>query len=172
MTSTDLIPAPQHLIPFKEGHDDRAHAKRGRPSPLNNPDYLDLFAQALSDGMTNAELANTFQISDSTVQVYKRDPRVRAAAMKYIEARVVRIHRKVDSQIEQRLENAAEIDTATLLKIRKEFLGGVMRMQTEGGKTDEKTINEAQEAIEANPNFAAELRAFIESSGRESRDDG
>lgn len=165
MASTEIVPAnAPGLIPFKPGHDTRQRARPGKPSPLNNPEYVELFALAVADGMTNADLAETFRCGATTVQTYKRDPRVRAAAMKHIEARVLRIHRKVDSQIEQRLEQAHEIDTATLLKIRKEFLGGVMRAQAEGGKTDEKTINQAQEAIEANPNFAAELREFIETN--------
>lgn len=164
MSSTELVQT------HYQARDDDRH--RGtRQSPLNNPEYLELFALAVADGMSNGELCDTFKVSPSTVQVYKRDPRIRAAAMKYIEARVLRIHRKVDSQIEQRLENVHEIDTPTLLKIRKEFLGGVMRMQTEGGKTDEKTINEAQEAIESNPDFAAELREFIETRGIKERAD-
>lgn len=128
---------------------------------MDDPDKLELFAQALSEGESTKELAKLFLISERTVRIYKKDPRVKAAALKYIEDRVIRVTRKVDAQIEQRLENPEELDTDTLLKIRKEFLGGVLRLQTQGGKADSDTINEAMDAIESNPEFAKELQELL-----------
>jgi hypothetical protein len=49
-----------------------------------------------------------------------------------------------------------------LLKIRKEYLGGVLRLQAEGGKPDAETINEAMNQLEDDPEFATELRELLE----------
>jgi hypothetical protein len=170
VTSTDLVPtgktaaqveAEKNLIPFKEGFDSRRKAGRGRPSKLDDPEYIVLFAQALAEGLTIPELADLFIIGQRTAREHKNNPLVRAAALKYIEERVIRITRKVDSQIEQRLQNVAVLDTATLLKIRKEFLGGVMRLQTQGGKDDPDTISAAQSQLEDNPELVAKLLDLV-----------
>lgn len=169
MTSTDIVipsreaPLTKGLIPFKPGFDARRKAGRGRPSKLDEPEYVELFAQAVAEGFTAAELASIFMIGARTVRTHRNDPRVRAAALKFIEERVLRITRKVDSQIEQRLQNVAELDTVTLLKIRKEFLGGVFRSQTQGGKDDPDTINAAQAQLEDDPELAAKLMDLIQS---------
>lgn len=133
----------------------------GRSPVLDDAEMLELFVQSLCNGMSNSELADMFNVTTRSVSTYKHDPRVRAASLKYIEERVIRVARQVDTEIEKRLEDCDELDTVTLLKIRKEFLGGALRMQTQGGKTDAKTINEAMDEIESNPEFAKELQELL-----------
>lgn len=150
---------PGNLVPFT---DPRPRGKGTCLSPiLDDPDMLALFAQSVADGQSIKQLAELFHISERTVSTYKRDPRVKAVALKLIEDRVLRVTRKVDSEIEKRLADADEMDTVTLLKVRKEFLGGALRLQTTGGKADSKTINEAMDEIESNPEFASELDALL-----------
>lgn len=132
----------------------------GRPSRLAEPGFVDLFAARLVDGAPNAQLSEEFDVSPSTVKVWKRDPRVLAAAQKLIEDRVVRVTRKTDSEIENRLANAADLTVKELLEIRKEYLGGRFRKQIEG--VDAQTTNEAMERLEENPELAAELQAMVE----------
>lgn len=150
-----------NLKPFTGASDPR-RGPGGRSSPvLDDPERFELFVEALCSGATAVELAKIFDVHENTIRNYKRDPRVRAASLKHIEDRVLRITRKTDSIIEQRLQDADELDTDTLLKIRKEFLGGAFRMQTQGGKTDAKTINDAMDEIEENPEFAKELQELL-----------
>lgn len=153
---------PGNLVPSFPSIE-RPRGKGTRSSPiLDDPDKIVLFAQSVADGQSIKQLAELFHISERTVSTYKRDPRVKAIALKLTEDRVFRITRKVDSEIETRLADADEMDTDTLLKVRKEFLGGVLRLQTTGGKADAKTINEAMDEIENNPEFAAELESLLE----------
>ena len=147
------------MKPFTGGPDPRRGAAQ---SPvLDDEAKFDLFVISLCDGATNGELAEVFGVSTRSITNYKRDPRVRAASLKLIEDRVLRIARRTDSIIEQRLQDAEQLDTDTLLKIRKEFLGGAFRLQTQGGKTDAKTINDAMDEIEENPEFAKELQELL-----------
>lgn len=176
MTSTDLtviprtpaqIAAESNLRSFKPGYDARrfpnptSTKKRGRPSPLDDPEFLELFSEALANGLTAPELAELFEMGERTMRDYKKDPRVKAAALKFIEDRVIRVCRKIDNVIENRLLHPEEMDVTELLKIRKEYLGGVLRQQTQGSKDDQDVIHEAIEVIENNPEFAAEFEALI-----------
>ena len=74
----------------------------------------------------------------------------------------MRIIGKTDHIIEGRLQNAAEMDTELLLKIRKEFLGGAFRALHEGGKADEGTVYEAMDEVQADPELLAGLRELLE----------
>jgi hypothetical protein len=134
----------------------------GRPGKLDDPDFCDKFSKALAEGTTIKDLAEMFFVTEKTVQRWKHDMRVKVLVRKYIEDRVYRVHRKVDGLIENRLNKPDNLDTETLLKIRKEFLGGVMRMETQGGADDAGTINEAMSQLEKNPEFAEEFQALIE----------
>jgi hypothetical protein len=153
------MPNAENLVPFSSGDDNRRVV--GRSPVLDDPEQLELFIQGLCNGMSNDDLADMFSVTSRSIRSYKHDPRVRAGSLKFIEERVIRVTRQVDTEIEKRLEECNELDTETLLKIRKEFLGGAMRMQTQGGKTDAKTINEAMDEIESNPEFAKELQDLL-----------
>lgn len=143
----------------------------GRPTPLNDPEFVDKYALALAEGLTNDQLAETFNIGLTSVKTYKRDARVKSALGKYIEDRILRISRKVDATVEAHLEMIRSDATLTtkdkvelLLKIRREFLGGAFRMQAEGGKLDAQQVNAAMDQLESDPSFAAELRDLFERS--------
>lgn len=154
MPSTDLVPQSRDLVPsFK---------KRGRPSFFDDAERVELFAEALAAGLKLKEIAAMFGVSEWSCTQYKKDPRMKAAVFRRIEERVHRVTRVVDAKIEERLEEADDLDTDTLLKIRKEFLGGALRLQTQGNQADANTINNAMDEIESNPQFAAELQQLLE----------
>lgn len=94
-----------------------------------------------------------------TITRWRRDPRVKGIILKLIEDRILQVTRKVDGVIADRLERADELTITELLAIRKEFLGGALRAQTE--KADEDTIAEAQDWIERNPEAAEQLESLL-----------
>jgi transposase-like protein len=131
-----------------------------RPNPLNDPAYAKQVAEAFVAGLSRPEMCEMFGVKDpDTITRWRRDPRVKAHAWKLVEDRILRVTRRVDASIEARLENAENMTVKELLDIRKEFLGGALRSQTE--KADEATVNEAMEAIEDNPDIVVELEALL-----------
>jgi hypothetical protein len=114
----------------------------------------------LVDGCTHKEIAEVFNVRRETVTYWRKDPRVAGPAMKMIEDRILQVTRKTDAVIAQRLQNADQLTTKELLDIRKEFLGGALRAQTE--KADEGTLAEAMEALERNPALVADIQAAIQ----------
>ncbi len=105
-------------------------------------------------------MCEMFGVKDQdTITRWRRDARVKAYAMKLIEDRVLQVTRKVDGAIAQRLENAGELTVMELITIRREFLGGALRAQTE--KADENTVNEAYAWLEQNPEAADALEDLL-----------
>jgi hypothetical protein len=94
-----------------------------------------------------------------TITRWRRDPRVKSYALKIIEDRILQVTRKVDGVIAERLEHAEEMTITELLAVRKEFLGGALRAQTE--KADEATIAEGQDWLEKNPEAADQLDRML-----------
>lgn len=132
----------------------------GRPHALADPDFAKSVAEAFAEGLSRAQMCDLFGVKDKdTITRWRRDPRVKAHALKIIEDRVLQVTRKVDASIAARLENPEEMTVKELLEIRKEFLGGALRMQTE--KADDATVNEAVEALEENPNLADDLAELL-----------
>jgi hypothetical protein len=133
-----------------------------RPSPLANPDFAKSVGEAFAAGLSRKQMAELFEVKDvDTITRWRRDPRVKAIALKIIEDRVLQVTRKVDGVIAERLEHANEMTVTELLAIRKEFLGGALRAQTE--KADEDTIAEAQNWLEENPEAAEQLEQLFTS---------
>jgi hypothetical protein len=131
-----------------------------RPNPLANPDFAKSVAECFVDGLSRKEMAELFGVKDlDTITRWRRDPRVKAIALRLLEDRVLQVTRKVDAVIAQRLETANEMTTKELLEIRKEFLGGALRQQTE--KADDETINETMTWLDENPEAAAQLAAIM-----------
>jgi hypothetical protein len=121
-----------------------------RPNPLADPEYARQVAEAFASGASRADMCDLFGVKDpDTITRWRRDPRVKAYALKIIEDRVLQVTRKVDGVIAARLEQAEDMTVQELIMIRKEFLGGALRAQTE--KADEATISEMQEFLESNP---------------------
>jgi hypothetical protein len=132
----------------------------GRPNPLNDPDFAKKVAEAFAAGTNRKEMCEMFGVKDpDTITRWRRDPRVKGHALKIIEDRVLQVTRKVDGIIADRLERANEMTITELLAIRKEFLGGALRAQTE--KADDETINEASAWLENNPAAAEALDALL-----------
>lgn len=146
---TQWRPGPDH----RRGHG-------GRPNPLNDPEFAQKVAEAVAAGSSRTTMCEMFGVKDpDTITRWKRDPRVKVRAFKLIEDRVLDVTRKVDGVIAARLENAKDMTIQELIMIRKEFLGGAARAQTE--KADELTINEAQEWLDTNPEAAAQLEEIM-----------
>lgn len=135
-----------------------------RTSALADPEYAKTVAAAFVSGMTHKEIAEQFGINKDTVTNWRRDPRVKAHAMKMIEDRVLSVTRRIDSIIEGRLQHAENMSIKDLVMLRKEFLGGALRTQTEN--VDEQTVSEAMTALDKNPELIDQLQALIENSGK------
>lgn len=134
-----------------------------RPSPLADPDFAQQVAQAFVDGTTVKQMMDIFGVgSHHTIAAWRRDPRVKRISLKLTEDRILRITRRIDSKIEAILEEADELDVKDLVLLRKEFLGGALRAQTE--KADEQTIGEAMDWVEANPDLAKLLADSMETT--------
>lgn len=135
-----------------------------RPTPLADPEFAKQVAEAFAAGQSRKQMCALFEVKDpDTITRWRRDPRVKAYALKIIEDRVLQVTRRVDGVISERLEHADTMTIVELLAIRKEFLGGALRMQTE--KADDGTINEAASFLEKNPNAAEELDRMLSGEG-------
>lgn len=135
----------------------------GRPNPLAEPEFAKAVAEAFVAGASRQQMCELFGVKDkATITRWRRDSRVKALALKLVEDRVLQITRKVDATIEGRLEYADKMSVRELLDIRKEFLGGALRTQTE--KADEATVTQAIEALEENPDLADDLAKLVNSA--------
>jgi len=132
----------------------------GRPSVLDDDDNLKLVAEMFAAGASRQDIADAFNIKDLyTISKWRRNPRVKAATFKLIEDRILEVTRKVDASIAGRLQKANELTVKELLDIRKEFLGGALRAQTE--RADDETINEAATWLDENPEAAKQLERML-----------
>lgn len=133
-------------------------APRGRPSPLADPEFAKSVAQAFVDGHSRAEMCEIFDVKDpNTISRWRRDSRVKVHTLPLAEDRVIQISRKIDSTIEARLQHTEKLSIKELLDIRKEFLGGALRAQTE--KADDEVVGQAQALIDDNPDA---VRDFLD----------
>lgn len=140
--------------------DSQNRYKGGRPHALADPDFAKQVAEAFIAGLTRPEMCEMFGVKDpDTITRWRRDPRVKAHALKLTEDRILQVTRKVDSVMENRLQNAENLTVRELLDIRKEYLGGALRAQTE--KADEETIAEAASFLEDNPEAAEQLKEIL-----------
>jgi len=131
-----------------------------RPSMLQDPERCKQIAEAFVAGQTRAEMCKMFGVKNlDTITRWRRDPRVKGFALKLIEDRVLQVTRKVDAVISERLEHAEDMTTKELIEIRKEFLGGALRMQHE--KADDETMHDAMTWLDENPGAAEELEKLL-----------
>lgn len=153
---------PSRDTQFKPGDSRIQH--RGRPHKLDDPDTLKLVAEAFANGATREDMCKAFEVKDpGTITRWRKDPRVKAEVRKLLNDRILRISSKTDSVIEQRLQNASEMTIDDLIKIRKEFGGSSLV----GEKIDEDSmLNEAMEALEANPELLEEMRGLLDKARR------
>jgi hypothetical protein len=131
-----------------------------RPNPLAEPDFAKEVAEAFVSGLSRQEMCDLFAVKDrDTITRWRRDPRVKAHALKLIEDRVLQVTRRVDSIISQRLEEAENLTMAELVMVRKEFLGGSLRARTENADAD--AINDGAAWLEENPEAADRLERIL-----------
>lgn len=131
-----------------------------RPNPLADPEFAKQVAELFAAGASRQDMCDILGVKDrDTITRWRRDPRVKSYALKIIEDRILQVTRKVDGVIAERLEHAEEMTIQELIMIRKEFLGGALRAQTE--KADEATIAEGQDWLEKNPEAADQLDRML-----------
>jgi hypothetical protein len=131
-----------------------------RPNPLADPEFAKQVAELFAAGASRQDMCDILGVKDrDTITRWRRDPRVKSYALKIIEDRILQVTRKVDGVIAERLEHAEEMTITELLAVRKEFLGGALRAQTE--KADEATIAEGQDWLEKNPEAADQLDRML-----------
>ncbi len=165
-----LTPGVTTKVPGVKFGEGQVRGKGGRPNPLRDPEFAQAVAEAFAAGASRSDMCEMFGVKDpDTITRWRRDPRVKAIALKIIEDRVLQVTRKVDGVIAERLEHANEMTIVELLAVRKEFLGGALRAQTE--KADESTIAEAQDWLEANPEAAEELEKLFSTKPPEKKPD-
>lgn len=131
-----------------------------RPSKLANPEFVKLFAADYVEGMSLRELSNKYEIHRDTAFVWSNDPRVRAQAAKLAEDRIQRVTRRVDRELERRLEDADELEVKDLLAIRKEFLGNSFKF-TEDKQISADQINDTLTNMEDDEDFDKQVAEFL-----------
>ena len=136
----------------------------GRPSQLANPAFAQKVAELLAEGLSRQQVierlekAGLAHVEDPmTITRWKRDPRVKGHLTKIINERVQEVTRKVDSKIAAILDRD-DLTVQELILIRKEFLGGALRDQTQ--QVDDQTVQEAMRAAE-DPEFQTKLAALF-----------
>lgn len=135
-------------------------SKRGRPSRLDDPEQLRLIAELFAAGYSRQAMCDELEVKDKdTITRWRRDPRVKAIVTKLIEDRAIQISRKIDSVIEGRLSRAEDMKIVDLIAIRKEYGGSKVQSKE---VADDATINDAIEALEANPDLADDLEALLQ----------
>lgn len=133
----------------------------GRPSYLDDPEHAKAVAAAFADGLTREKMCEMFGVSDPyTITRWRKDPRVRAHAMRLIEDRLMRSGARIEKIIEGRLQHPEKLTIKELIALRHELLGGKLRESIEG-KPDADTINELETALEEDPGMIERLREAL-----------
>lgn len=131
---------------------------------ISDPAFAAVVAGLLSDGLSRQQVMHELserglaEVKDpTTITRWRKDPRVKGLLTTLINDRVREVTRKVDAKIAAILERD-DLTVRELLDIRKEFLGGALREETQ--KADENVVNAAMDAA-ANPAFQNELAALF-----------
>jgi DNA-binding transcriptional regulator LsrR (DeoR family) len=126
-----------------------------RIGEMENEESRKIVAQMYVEGADRQQIADIFNVHKDTITDWTARPDVQAIISALRRERANRITRKIDTIIEQRLEKASDMDTETLLKIRKDFGGSDV---DEGGKGSVgEAIGELMAAAAKNPELAALL---------------
>lgn len=134
----------------------------GRPSKLNDPEIAQQVAELAVRGVSRQEIADTFEVAKDTIRVWVKDPRVQAHARRLTSERVVRICRRIDGEIEARLEHIHGWDIDEILKVRKAYVDAPLQAGLEDGGDLGKVSNEISERMDNDPDFAEELLKLVE----------
>lgn len=122
----------------------------------------------LADGNSRAEICEALGVKDKNqVTHWRKDARVDSRVRKIINARVVQITSKVDSVLAGRLQHSDKLTIKELLDIRKEYLGGALREQTE--RADDSTLTAAMDALERDPDLLSKMQNLLDGTPLEPR---
>lgn len=135
-----------------------------KESKLANPDFAKAVAEAYISGMSRKEMAEELGAHVDTITIWCQDPRVQAHAGKMALERVNRITRRIDGEVENRLQDVGEWELDELLKVRKEFLDRSLKIDLTNAHSTADTTNEILEAMDESPEFAEKLIALANSS--------
>lgn len=131
------------------------------------PDLAVIVAEHYVAGDSNEQIAHALNAADSslnthkdTITDYRRIPDVAAMIERLSKERIARLTRKIDGKLEARLDGKDKIDTETLLKIRKELLGGVRKIEFKDTSDGKKSATaKLWDAADDDPEAAARMMA-------------
>jgi len=136
-----------------------------RRSKLHNPDFAKKIAELYLAGLTREDIAQALfeEFPDhinqppnlDTISHWTADPRVQVHITAGAKARVNRITRRIDRELEGRItgEGIKKLDTETLLRIRKELLGKVPADK----ENDDNALPDLWDIIDSNPEVGEAL---------------
>lgn len=134
----------------------------GRKSRLADPNFAKAVAELYISGMSRKEMAEELNCIPETVGIWCQDPRVQAHAGRLALERVNRITRKIDSEMEARMQHINQWSLDEVLKVRKEYIERAIKVGvdlSDAAKGD--TVNEISEAMDQSPEFAEQLRELL-----------
>ena len=134
-----------------------------RESPLSDEEFCDDVASHFLNGIAKQTMADTFGVSTYMIDKWRKDPRVQRRWLQLRDERVRSTISRIEKVIEERMEDPESLSTDTLMKLRKEYVGGEIRAQAE--KADEATIGEMQSMLEKQPELAEALEKMLKQDG-------
>lgn len=131
-----------------------------RISRLANPEFAAAVGEAYAKGFSRQEMADEFGAHKDTITDWCQDPRVQKYAARFAQERVNRITRKLDSELDARLDEIRDEDkfpVELILKMRKEMLDRSLKIDLGKAGEQPETINEMVQNLEENPDLARQL---------------
>lgn len=135
----------------------------GRTSKLANPEFAREVAEAYVSGMSRSEMAARFNVHPDTVTAWKRDVRVRSVAKNLHEDRIMEMTRKVDAEMQARLNShkIKEMDDETLIKFRKELVGDKKTIELSGAVDTGSAKSTLWKSLDDDPELAVKLVGLL-----------
>jgi hypothetical protein len=126
-----------------------------RRARIADPAFAKTVADLYLSGMTRAEMADELDCAVDTISLWTGDPRVQVHISAGSKARVNRITRKIDQEIEGRLIGSGikDVDLETLLRIRKELKG---KAPEEADRTDAAS-GDIWDVLDNNPELVEQI---------------
>lgn len=140
-----------------------------RTSRLADPDFARRVAEAYVLGMSRAEMAVEFDAHPDTITSWKRDIRVKTIAKSLHEERIIEMTRKVDSEMQARLNSTRikEMDDETLIKFRKELVGDKKTIELSGAVDTSSARGDLWKQLDKDPELAVKLAALLSGENSE-----
>lgn len=134
-----------------------------RISKLADPEYAREVAECYVAGMSRGEMAVRFDVHPDTITSWKRDMRVRTIAKQLHEDRVLEMTRKIDHEMQSRLnsQRIKDMDDETLLKFRKELVGDKKTIELSGSLDTSSAKNDLWKLMDDDPDLASKLSSLL-----------